>query len=258
MIDISRMPKPLITVVITRVIRATQTFQENGPNVPAPLTPRIDDRTSGTVIATAGRGQDAGPEVEPAGEQAEGPVRQSLRPLVDRAGDREVAGELGEVEGDEELADDDERPRPEERRPADEEAEADEGERAGRDADVAERDREVRQEAERASQLRLDAQALQVRVIARRLVRSTGWTRHEQTLHLRHASTGDVARDPALPEPRGHLLPPRSGSLTGHVRRRIGAVGSGVNGDSHVPGQAGASASRTASGAARWWTTGLM
>ena len=52
---------------------------------------------------------DLGPEVEPAGEPAEGPVGQALRPLVDGAGDREVAGQLGEDQRDDQLAADDDR-----------------------------------------------------------------------------------------------------------------------------------------------------
>lgn len=53
---------------------------------------------------------DLGPEIEPAGEPAQGPVRQPLRPLVDGARDREVAGEFREHQGDDELADDDDGP----------------------------------------------------------------------------------------------------------------------------------------------------
>ena len=91
-----------------------------------------------------GHGDDAGPEVDPAGEPAERPVREPLRPLVDRTRDREVAGQLGEVQGDEGLAEDDERPRPEDRRPADAEGDGLVRERARRDRDVAERQGEVR------------------------------------------------------------------------------------------------------------------
>ena len=64
-------------------------------------------------------GDHAGPEVDPAGEPAERPVRQSLGPLVDRPGHREVAGELSEVQGDERLTEDDQRPGPEDRWPTD-------------------------------------------------------------------------------------------------------------------------------------------
>ena len=60
--------------------------------------------TSGTVTATAVIVRHPGPEVDPAGEPAEGPVRQPLGPLVDRPGDREVARQLGEIQGDEGLA----------------------------------------------------------------------------------------------------------------------------------------------------------
>ena len=78
--------------------------------------------------------------------QPSGPVRQALRPLVDRPRDREVARQLGEDERHEQLADDDDRPRPEERRATEPDADAEVAERPGRNADEAERDREVRQE----------------------------------------------------------------------------------------------------------------
>ena len=64
-------------------------------------------------------------------------MRQALRPLVDRAGNRVVARQLGEPEGDEELAGDDDQPRPEHDRPAEADADAEVAERSGRDADEA-------------------------------------------------------------------------------------------------------------------------
>ena len=78
-------------------------------------TPKMLDDDERDDAGDRGHGHDAGPEVEPAGEPAERPVGQPLRPLVDRPGDREVAGQLGEDQGDERLAQDDDRPRPEER-----------------------------------------------------------------------------------------------------------------------------------------------
>src|SRR5438094_646663 len=50
------------------------------------------------------------PEIEPAGEPAERPIRKPLRPLIDRSGDREMAGQLGEDQGHDELSNDHDRP----------------------------------------------------------------------------------------------------------------------------------------------------
>ena len=55
---------------------------------------------SGRVAHTDGDREDAGEEVDPAGEPGIGLAGQVLRPLEDRAGDRIVARELGEAERD--------------------------------------------------------------------------------------------------------------------------------------------------------------
>ncbi len=85
-------------------------------------------------------------------------MREALGPLVDGAGDREMARQLGEVQRNKRLAEDDQRPRPEDRWTADAERDRLVREHSGRDTDVAEGDREVRQEAERSPQFRFDAQ----------------------------------------------------------------------------------------------------
>jgi hypothetical protein len=126
-----------------------------------------------------GHRHDLRPEVEPPREPAEGAVREALRPLVDGPGDRVMAGQLGEAEGDDELTGDDDQPGPEHHRAAQPDADAEVAERPGADADEAEGEREVRHEPEGPVQLRLDPERLQVGVIARRDVLGRfAWSRH--------------------------------------------------------------------------------
>ena len=75
-----------------------------------------------------------------------------LRPLEDRAGDRPARGELGEVQGDEQLAGEHQRPGPEERGAAEAEAEPEELEHGGEDGDEREAGRERREGADTAVQ----------------------------------------------------------------------------------------------------------
>ena len=67
--------------------------------------------------AHRGDREDPGDQIEPAGEPSVGPAGEVLRPLVHRPGDREVAGELGEVQRDDELHQRHDGPRPEQGRP---------------------------------------------------------------------------------------------------------------------------------------------
>src|SRR4029078_7228029 len=109
-----------------------------------------------------GHGEDPGEEVDPPGEPRKGPTGEVLRPLVDRARDREVRADLGEVESDDQLADDDDGPAPVEERPGQEEAEDEKSEDAGAWRDVREGDREARIDTQRAPELLLVAELLQV------------------------------------------------------------------------------------------------
>ena len=104
-----------------------------------------------------GDGDDAGEQVDPAGEPGVGPVREVLRPLEHRAGHRVVAGDLREVQRDDELAERDHRPGPDEHPAQRGQAEREQGEDPGRRRDVAERHRERAAEPERAFQLLLVA-----------------------------------------------------------------------------------------------------
>src|SRR5439155_18455433 len=131
------------------------------------LNRRQDERHSGGY---GGDGHNAGPEVDPAGKPAQRLVGKPFGPLVDGPGDREMAGQLREVQGDEGLAQDDERPGPEDGGPSHAKGDRLIGECPCRDADIAERDGEIREESERSPQLRLDAERPKVRVISRDLV----------------------------------------------------------------------------------------
>ena len=79
----------------------------------------------------SGDGQDASKEVDPAGEPGVRPARQILRPLVDGSRHREVRADLGEVEGDDQLADDDDGPAPAEEGPCKKQAQDEQSEDAG-------------------------------------------------------------------------------------------------------------------------------
>ena len=109
-----------------------------------------------------GDGQDAGEQVDPAGEPGVAPAGQVLRPLEDRTGHRVVAGHLGEVQRDDELAERDHRPGPDEHPAQGGQAQREQGEDAGRRRDVAERDRERAEQPERPLEFLLVAEAGQV------------------------------------------------------------------------------------------------
>ena len=136
-IDSSRTPNALISVVIDeRDERDEHEHRRQAGRIRAVQPRRVVGHRAVDAVDHEGdddrdRGHrhDLGPEVEPAGEPAERAVRQALRPLVDRAGDREMARQLGEHERDQRLADDDDRPRPEERRAAQPDADAEVAER---------------------------------------------------------------------------------------------------------------------------------
>src|SRR5215210_673689 len=85
-------------------------------------------------------GQRARPQVDPAREPRVGlGVAQQLRPLEDRAGEREVRGHLGEDERDDELPEGHHREGPDERPAERADPEDEQGEDARRRRDVAER-----------------------------------------------------------------------------------------------------------------------
>ena len=90
-----------------------------------------------------GDGEDPREEIDPTREPGVVPVRQVLRPLVDRAGDGKMRADLGEVESDDELTQGDERPAPDEGRAAKADAQGVESEDAGRRRDVRESDGEA-------------------------------------------------------------------------------------------------------------------
>ena len=98
---------------------------------------------------------DLGTQVDPAGVPGPGRARQLLRPLVDRAGERIVRRELGELQRDGHLAEEDDRPGPDEGAAGEEEAQGGGLEHAGQDRDVREARREAREAPERAVQLLL-------------------------------------------------------------------------------------------------------
>ena len=172
MIDRSRTPNALMSVVVIRAISAMNVNMSSGRSGPArrgsrQVVPMMPTMTSGTMTGDGGHGHDLGPEVEPAREPAERPVRRaaSTTGRSSPATGKWLASSA-KIRATNGLAEDDDRPRPEERRAADAQADAEVRERAGRDADVAERDREVRQEPEDPLQLRLDPERAQMRVVA--------------------------------------------------------------------------------------------
>jgi len=82
-------------------------------DIPAHAVERRDQRERDRH-AHGGNGQDAGEQIDPAGEPGVGLPGQILGPLEDRPGDRIVARELRERQGDDELAQGHDRPAPEE------------------------------------------------------------------------------------------------------------------------------------------------
>ena len=137
--------------------------------VPAEAVQRRDERQR-ERRHHGGDGQDASEQVDPAVEPGVGPVRQVLGPLEDRAGDRVVARDLGEVERDDELAERDHRPGPDEHPAEGGQAQREQGEDPRRRRDVAERDRERAAQPERAPQLLLVAVLREVGGVLRVLV----------------------------------------------------------------------------------------
>ena len=109
-----------------------------------------------------GHGDDAGEQVDPPGEPGVAAAGQVLRPLEDRAGHGIVAGHLGEVQRDDELAERDDRPGPDEHPAQRGQAQREQGEDAGRRRDVAERDRERAEHPERPLEFLLVAETGQV------------------------------------------------------------------------------------------------
>ncbi len=103
----------MTSVVMAMNVNMSLTPSGDGLGQEVLVWPMIPSTHEGHDAGDGGDRHDLRPEVEPAGEPAERPVRQALRPLVDGAGHREVAGQLGEAEGDDELAGDDDQPGPE-------------------------------------------------------------------------------------------------------------------------------------------------
>ena len=116
-------------------------------DVPAHAVERRDERQR-ERHAHGGDGQDAGEQVDPAGEPGVRLPGQILGPLEHRPCDRIVARQLREGQGDDELAQRDDRPAPEEDAADCRQAQEEEREDAGRRRDVAERDGERAEDAE--------------------------------------------------------------------------------------------------------------
>src|SRR5216683_1043145 len=72
------------------------------------------DQHNGDGYVDRRNSEDAGKQVHPSSDPRVAPVRKVLRPLVHRAGDREVRAHLGKVEGDDELTERDDWPTPKE------------------------------------------------------------------------------------------------------------------------------------------------
>ena len=130
-----------------------------------------------------GHRDDLRAQVDPAVEPRPVLAGDLLRPLVDRAGQRVVRGQLGELEGDHHLPEEDDRPEPDERPPGEQEAEVGRLEHAGQDRDVREAGGEARERAERPIELLLVAETRQVSAV----VIGCG---HAYLPVIRHPSTG--------------------------------------------------------------------
>ena len=113
--------------------------------------------------------QDSGEQIDPAGEPGVRLPGQVLGPLEHRSCDWIVARELREGQGDDELAQRHDWPAPEEDAANRGQAEEEEREDAGRRRDVAEGDGERAEDAERAAQLLLVAEAGEIVLVARSL-----------------------------------------------------------------------------------------
>ena len=126
----------------------------------SPMSLMTGISVSGSVAHDRGDGQRARPQVDPAREpRVRLGLAEELRPLEDRARDREVARDLGEVQRDDELAERDDRERPDERAAERADAEDEQREDAGRRRDVAERRGERAEEVQPAVQRLLVAEA---------------------------------------------------------------------------------------------------
>src|SRR5439155_9152710 len=115
--------------------------------------------------------QDAREQVDPAGEPGVRLSGQILRPLEDRSGDRIMAREFREGQGDDELAQRDDRPTPEEDAADRRQTKEEERKDAGRRRDVAECDGERAEDAERATKLLLVAETREIGLVASGLAR---------------------------------------------------------------------------------------
>ena len=120
------------------------------------LEPRPDLRRD-DLVGDRHRGQrdDRAHAQDPAAEKGGERPGDLLGPLVDRAGQRVLPGELGEAQRDQELAGEHGGPGPDERRAARDEAEEEQLEHAGHDRDVAEPRGERGEQPERPVQLLL-------------------------------------------------------------------------------------------------------
>src|SRR3954453_15874231 len=134
-----------------RVLRAARRRVQAGVGVGSGDLERRRDLRKDHLIGDRHRfhRDDRSDDQQPAGHPGREGLGRLLRPLVDRAGERVLAGELGEAQRDEELAEEDDRPRPPERGTGGQEGEPEELEDAGQDRDVAEAGGEAREAPER-------------------------------------------------------------------------------------------------------------
>ena len=133
-------------------------------------------------------------EHHPAGEPGDVRRAEPLGPVVDRARDRIARGELAEAERDHQLAGEHHRPRPPVGRAAEREAEVEELERAGEDRDVADPRREGGEAPERAVELLLVAELVELGIVGRARVNRR---RHASSPFLVNRSD----RPPKEPDP---------------------------------------------------------
>ena len=135
------------------------------PEIPAHVVEGRNERVR-QRRAHRGDGEDAGKEVDPAGEPRVRLAGQILRPLEDGAGDRVMARQLGEAQRDDQLPDRDDRPAPDEDAADGRQPEEEQGEDAGRRGDVAERDSEGAEDTKAALELLLVAEPREVLLVA--------------------------------------------------------------------------------------------
>ena len=174
---------------------------------------------------------DRGGEHHPAAEPGHRGGAQLLRPVVDRAGHREVRGQLGEAERHHQLADEDHRPGPPVGRAAEGEAEVEELEDAGEDRDVADAGREAGELPDAAVQLLLVAEIGEfVRMVA---------ARRRGHLPSPGSGTRRISQRAAGPVNARHRRVPGSPPAVRHARRAGARERGGQHGD-RVPRRAGA------------------